>query len=449
MGETSNTISGELYRAFWRWHFYAGLLVLPWLMLMALTGAVYLFKDDVQGVLYRSMMTVVPRGEVTAPERWIEAAEARTGARVVLLAPPVDARQAARLVIEYSAGNRRSVFVDPYDARVLGVVGGSVIGRFSGGALMGTIRRLHSLDFIPATNILVEVVAGWAIVLVATGVFLWWPRGRKGGVATVRATPRQRMFWRDLHAVTGVFAGLLVLFLAVTGMPWSAVWGHEFQKIVTQAHWGKPGAPIAGEAHGTHALAGSPPDAVPWATQQIPVPVGHSHGALSPGAMIAAVETANLPRPYVLSVPAEHDKVWSAAYIPDRVQDSRTLYLDGGSGRILRDVGYAKYGPVAKVTEWGVSVHTGVQYGWVSKWLMLAGCVAIWIMGISAATMWWKRRPKGQIAAPNRPRGGRAYAGLGALVAPLALLYPLVGASLIVALALDSAGRWLSTRYVR
>jgi len=44
--------AGEVYRAFWRWHFYAGLLVLPILMLMALTGGLYLFKDELTAVLY-------------------------------------------------------------------------------------------------------------------------------------------------------------------------------------------------------------------------------------------------------------------------------------------------------------------------------------------------------------------------------------------------------------
>ena len=34
---SDQTLSGP-FRAVWRWHFYAGLLVLPFLMLMALTG---------------------------------------------------------------------------------------------------------------------------------------------------------------------------------------------------------------------------------------------------------------------------------------------------------------------------------------------------------------------------------------------------------------------------
>ena len=36
-----------LYRAVWRWHFYAGLIVLPFMILIAVTGALYLFKDEI------------------------------------------------------------------------------------------------------------------------------------------------------------------------------------------------------------------------------------------------------------------------------------------------------------------------------------------------------------------------------------------------------------------
>lgn len=47
--------AGALYRAFWRWHFYAGLLVMPVLMLMAATGAVYLFSDQIEAALVRPL----------------------------------------------------------------------------------------------------------------------------------------------------------------------------------------------------------------------------------------------------------------------------------------------------------------------------------------------------------------------------------------------------------
>ena len=65
-----------------------------------------------------------------------------------------------------------------------------------------------------------------------------------GGVVTVRSQPAKRLFWRDLHAVTGIFAGGVIVFLAVTGMPWSAFWGKEVRQITTQAGWGRPKPPV-------------------------------------------------------------------------------------------------------------------------------------------------------------------------------------------------------------
>ena len=35
------------YRLVWRWHFYAGVVVMPFLLLLALTGGLYLFKDEI------------------------------------------------------------------------------------------------------------------------------------------------------------------------------------------------------------------------------------------------------------------------------------------------------------------------------------------------------------------------------------------------------------------
>jgi len=42
-----NTLAPDrwrFYRAVWRWHFYAGLFVLPFIAWLALTGATYLYQ---------------------------------------------------------------------------------------------------------------------------------------------------------------------------------------------------------------------------------------------------------------------------------------------------------------------------------------------------------------------------------------------------------------------
>jgi uncharacterized iron-regulated membrane protein len=159
--------------------------------------------------------------------------------------------------------------------------------------------------------------------------------------------------------------------------------------------------------------------------------------------IVARVDAAGLPRPYALSLPKAPGKAWSAAFMPDRIESTRTLYLDGLTGRPLADIGYADFGPAAKAIEWGVAVHQGQQFGLANKLVMLAGCVAVWLLGLSAVVMWWKRRPRGRLAAPPAPADRRAYGGLALVVVPLALLYPLVGASLLAVLTLDIALRRL------
>ena len=436
--------AGEIYRAFWRWHFYAGLLVLPILMLMALTGGLYLFKDELTAVIHRPLVVVAEGPAQTTPTAWIKAAETATGGKARQVVIPERPDRSVQVSIE-AKGEKQTAYVDPRT--------GAVLGTTQPGGVMGVVKHLHSLEIAgPVMNLMVEVVAGWAIVLVATGVFLWWPRGQKGGVVTVRSQPAKRLFWRDLHAVTGVFAGGVILFLAVTGMPWSAFWGKEVRQITTQAGLGRPKPPVAPEHHDKPAPV-EEAAGVPWSLQTKAPPASksqtetdphaghamraHQAGSLDADAIVAKARAAGLTGGFTLSLPKTPGGTWTAAYMPDKVEDTRAVYLDGGDGRVLADIGYSDFGPAARVIEWGIAVHEGKQFGLINKLVMLAGCIAVWLMGVSAVVMWWKRRPRGRLAAPARPTHRGAYAGLLAIVLPLAILYPLVGASLIVALAID------------
>ncbi|CAN5484094.1 PepSY domain-containing protein [soil metagenome] len=440
------TPAGEVYRAFWRWHFYAGLLILPILMLMALTGGLYLFKDELTALVHRPLVVVADRPAMAAVEAWIASAETGTGGKASQLVVPARNDRSVEVAVDTKAG-KATAYVDPHDGVFLGVT--------APGGVMGVVKRLHSLDIAgPVMNLMVEGVAGWAIVLVVTGVFLWWPRGQGGGAITIRGKPAKRVFWRDLHAVTGVFAGAVILFLAVTGMPWSAFWGKEVRQMTTQAGWGRPTPPVAERHHG------KPAEGMPWALQTQAAPPSppmtdmagtgeHAHrmmaaSPLSADAIVAKARAAGLTDGMTLTLPKTAGGTWTAAYMPDKVENTRALYLDGGDGHLLADLRYRDFGPAAKAIEWGIAVHQGRQFGLINRLIMLAGCIAVWLLGVSAFTMWWKRRPKGKLAAPPAPVDRRAYGPLALAVVPLALLYPLVGASLLAVLTLDIALRRLA-----
>ncbi len=413
------------WRVVWRWHFYAGLICLPFLMLMALTGAIYLFKAEIDDWQTRPVSRVEPGPGVSAPADWVAAATAAVPGRAASILVPDRPDRAIQVTVEQAEGARRVVFVDPKDGRITG-------DRPEGG-VSDTVKRIHSLVILgPGMNLIVEIVAGWAMILVATGIFLWWPRGRDAGVVTVKAKAG-RPFWRDLHAVTGLYAGAVIFFLAFTGMPWSAVWGDRVMGAVREAGFGRPAAPAADWLHAEH---GDAPPGAGWAMEHATLHAAPSAPDLN--AVVSTTEAAGLARPYLIGLPASPDRAITAAVQNPRSEDARLIYL-APDGRLLADVKADQFGAGARAFEWGIAVHEGRQYGQVNRWIMLAACVAVWVLAISALMMWWRRRPRGRLAAPQAPPGPRVRAAVLGIVIPFCIVYPLTGLSLLVAVALDGA----------
>jgi uncharacterized iron-regulated membrane protein len=466
-----------LYRLVWRWHFYAGLICLPFLLLLAVTGALYLYKEPIELRVYAHLRQVEAG---TAPaldaETLVAAARTVVPGEVVRYIPPAEPGRSAEVGVRTAEGTTLSVYVHPATAQVLGSLRDER-------KLMEVVKRLHSLVITgPVGNHLIEIVAGWAIVLVVSGVFLWWPRRTAtqiqaglGGVFSVRGLPRQRLWWRDLHAVIGVFAAAVIVFLAVTGMPWSAFWGQQFGRLAGELGIGLPkylwgpgpsSALPATATEGTAPLEGL--NAVPWTLERVPLPQsgvasavpesekhdahGHDHGHQKPAA-VADTEVAasiglnaalrifaqqGMPAGTPVRLPSGPQGVYTAMSFPADVRGERVLHLDRYTGDVLVDVGYKDYGIAGRVTEWGIALHTGRQFGELNRLLMLAGCLSIVALVVTGLTMWWKRRPRGQLAAPQRRPGDRATRGAVVTAALLGLFYPLLGLSMIAALLIDT-----------
>jgi uncharacterized iron-regulated membrane protein len=447
--------SRSLYNAVWRWHFIAGLLVLPFLVMMAITGGAYLFRPELDHLAYRSLEDVAPRAApLAAPSVFIPRVEAALHGRVLEFTPPGRPDRAVALIVRAPSGEALTAFADPYD--------GHLIGATAYGGIMQLVRKIHGLQkFGFWASSLIEIAAGWAIVMVGTGLFLWWPRGRTGGgVVSVRGRPAKRVFWRDLHAVTGLFAGGVIVFLAVTGMPWSMFWGAHVQQWATAAHLYEPPPPakvtpmwmmaatMPGMPSAPHGADGAVKAQAPWAMQAMAMP--RSNGAAGMSAIGVDRATAifhglGLDPAASIDLPDGPDGAYVATWRPDRVEDTRVVYLDQYSGKVLGDVGFKDWGPAAKAIEWGIAVHQGQEYGPLNRYLMLAGCIAVVLLAVSAVTMWWKRRPTGSLGLPPAPADPGAMRGLIAIMAGVGIVYPLVGASLMVAFLIDRA-IWLARR---
>lgn len=409
------------YRAMWRWHFYAGLIVLPVLALMAVTGALYLYKPEIEAMLYPVHMSGAPSASSLPPSRLIATVEQATGAQVTQIARPASPSESWRVMTKVDGGPPTVHFVDPRDGRIL--------GEMRGGGVMKVIKDLHSLALTgPVGNRLVEVVAGWAILLCITGLYLRWPRRGQPALA-IRGRASGRLFWRDLHGTLGFLSVAVILFLAVTGMPWTDVWGGGLRAVVAANDWGRPKMAV---------IPWSAPakDALPWTLREGGATPGRA-GDIGVDEALRIATTRGMGSVQII-LPATPGAPYLAASIVTQAQDARAITIDAASGAVVQDMDWRMFGPGAKAVEWGIATHQGQQYGEANRLLMLASCLCLLLLCLTAPVLWWKRRKEGRLTAPPAatPVAKRMVAGLMLLIG---VLFPLTGLSMVAALL----GEWI------
>jgi uncharacterized iron-regulated membrane protein len=436
--------TSALYRAIWRWHFYAGVIVAPILLVMAITGSIYLFNTEIDDGLNHDRRFVTVQGPAMPVSHWIAAAQKAQPGAVTSVDFPATPDRAAEISIKPAAGEPVQVAVEPATMRVLG-------SYVTAQTLTGIAREIHrSLIIGTLGRGIVEIAACWALVLVVTGIYLWWPRGiafNLGGVFFPRLRLRGRLLWKDFHVVTGVWTCVLIAFMILSGLPWAGVQGVIFRQGVTAAGIGYP-------ARNAQSV---PMKAVlketPWTLQDAAMPqsspehAGHAgHDMANPGSDAAAVagvdavvkrlKAHGLSAGYRLTLPVGPKGVYTASTYPDQPQGQRTLHFDRYSGKLIREIRYADYGWGAKAIELGVQLHMGNYFGRANQIVMLIPCLGIILLVITGITMWWKRRPAGKLAAPPKVPQARLKGAM-VLMGLAGLAMPLFGASLVAVAALD------------
>ncbi len=239
------------YRAVWRWHFYAGLFCIPFIIVLAASGSIYLFKPQVESWIDRHYDNLAIKDRPGSAADQIRAALAVIpGSTLNGYEMPQGAGDAARVIVSQD-GKATRVYVHPESLRVLKTVDEDA-------RLMRFLFRLHGeLLMGNRGSAVVELAASWAIVMIVTGLYLWWPRKAKslGGIVYPRLGGGSRVFWRDLHGVTGFWISGLALFLLLSGLPWAKFWGDYFRNVrrITGTVWrgrtgrmGPPRTPRAG-----------------------------------------------------------------------------------------------------------------------------------------------------------------------------------------------------------
>lgn len=129
--------------------------------------------------------------------------------------------------VNLSKPMRASLFVDQYN--------GNITGRYERLGFFATMFRLHRWlldsanphgDGIKIGKLLVGISTLVFVVVLISGVIIWWPRARKSLRRSLSISFRNGLsiFWKGLHVAGGMYALVIVLAMALTGLTWSFEW---------------------------------------------------------------------------------------------------------------------------------------------------------------------------------------------------------------------------------
>jgi uncharacterized iron-regulated membrane protein len=433
----SGAIGSIVYRALWRWHFFAGLIILPFVLLILVTGAVYLFKNTINDSLHGHLRLVAAQDVAQrAPSELIANALAAYPGTLRGYIPPSAPNRTAEVKIAGSDSIKNTLYVNPYSGNVLGRLWDA---GHAGSPAMYVVRKLHSLQYVGwFAERIIEGVAGWMVLMTASGIYMWWPRSQKGGVITVRGEPSKRIFWRDLHAVTGLFVSAFIVFLAITGLPWSGYWGKTFYSASYALGMGMPDGYWEKYPVSTVPLK-DVVDRAPWIIENQPVPLSRvADGVPAKIDDVVKILTGlGIAPGYAISVPTKPDGVFTASVYPDDITKERVIHLDQYSGKVLFDMHLKDLGFFGRMAEWGISIHMGQAFGLANQLILLASLVGMALLTVSGVIMWWKRRPAGTLGAPALPMAAKVPKWLLGIAFLSGVFFPMVGISMLAFVAFE------------
>ena len=406
------------YRMIWRWHFYAGVICIPFIAILCLTGPIYLFKPQIESLIDArydhlpfagapaSASAQVASALAAVPRSRFQAIEVRT-----------DTHDAARITVVQQETKIR-IYVHPKNLRILKQVPESK--RF-----IEIIKDIHGELFAGRFGqVIVELAASWAIVMILTGLYLWWPKRAKGaaGLLYPRLRGGKRVFWRDVHAVTGVYISALALLLLLTGLPWTYVWGNSFKALRQLVQPSASQDWSLGRADEKKALK----------------KIGGATADLSRlDALLDTSRALGVAPPAVLSPPTRESRLWKLSSDSGNRPRRVTYMIDPTMLEVISREDFRDKTFVDQTIGIGTSAHEGQLFGPLNQALGVLTAFGLLTLCTSAVVMWWQRRPDDRLGAPTRLPDQKLGTGLAFVIVGLGIFLPVLGISLLIIGALE------------
>ncbi|WP_109829399.1 PepSY-associated TM helix domain-containing protein [Reichenbachiella versicolor] len=405
-----------LHQWLWKWHFIAGLVSLPIIILLSITGIVYLFKSDYEKPMYDSLKEVPAEPHLVSYQEQWEIAKKNAIKPPNAMIITADQNKATEFISGRFSG-KSSLFISPVD----GSVNGEVVTKNTD---MYLIRKLHGELLLSKYGTkVVELVASWMVVLILTGLYIWWPKDgwKLKGVFTIRTDGSKRLLYRDIHAVTGFWFSILLLLVLAGGLPWTDVFGSNFKWVQDQTNTGFPKT---------------------WDGRAFTSEIKGEPLTLDQMAMIA--RELDLPGEISLHLPLSPKAVFSVSNRTSELSSMRKLHFDQYSGKPVAKLAWSDIGIMMQGRLWVMAFHQG-EFGPWNWYLMLVVAFMLLVMSISGLYTYLLRKRKGEWSVPVVPAQFSVGVGLFIIIIALGIMLPLFALSVALIFAYEQSKLILSS----
>lgn len=199
--------------------------------IICFTGAILIFEPEITEKVHSEYYYVDSvEGEPLPMEELRNRVEATLDDDEVIKDVEVDEDPERTYVFKVATRGKKakpqSVFVDQYTGEVIGTPERLPLFRES----FRLHRWLMDAPAVKGEMTLGKLVVGIStlamVVLLVSGIVLWWPKGIKmlKNRTKVVFNKGWRRFYYDLHVSAGMYATILLLIMALTGLVWSFAW---------------------------------------------------------------------------------------------------------------------------------------------------------------------------------------------------------------------------------
>ncbi|ALU73938.1 peptidase [Tenacibaculum dicentrarchi] len=408
----------KLNQWLWKWHFIAGLVSLPFILVLSITGAIYLFNPDVESKEVAKIQDVenLHKTPISYQQQWENAKEKlkKKPSSMVINDNP----QKATEFVVGRFSHKTTVFVNQYT--------GEATGTFSPkDTWMYTVRKLHGeLLGGKVGTLLIELIASWMVVLIITGIYIWFPFASfkdLKGLFIIRFNQGKRILFRDLHAVTGFWMSLLLLLILAGGLPWTDVFGSNFKWVQKVTNTGFPKT---------------------WSGRGLTSEVKEKRMTIEE--MVAIANQQKLKGTVSIGLPKSAKSTFSVSNKTFPLDAQKKLHFNQYSGELIKAHTWSDVGFLMRGRMWVMAFHQGQFGGW-NWWLMFGVAIGLTLMTVAGLFSYLYRKQKGSWGVPKVSSQFKVGKLIVFILVLLGVLLPMFGVSLLLILLFEQLFKRIKT----